>query len=72
MKKNYGFDVKIKYRNGRKETRHNITEIHYNYPSAFGDSIAFESDIHGTGGTIQIGEIKEFEAVMTQKKAKNY
>jgi len=74
--KNYGFNVKIKYKNGTEEMRNNVTEIHYNYPSAFnniiGKSVAFESDIHSTGGTIPAGIIKEFEAILATKKEKNY
>ena len=74
--KNYGFNVKIKYKDGTEETRNNITEIHYNYPSLMKDiaglQVAFESAIHFTGGTIPIVEIKEFEAVLADKKERNY
>jgi len=70
--KNYGFNVKIKYKDGKEEIRNNVTEIHYNYPSPIRGQVAFESDIHGTGGTVFIDEIEEFEAVLADKKEKNY
>lgn len=69
--KNYGFNVKIKYKDGTEEMRNNVTEIHYNYPSVF-NSVAFESDIHGTGGTVLVDTIKEFEAILATKKEKSY
>ncbi|HEB13354.1 MAG TPA: hypothetical protein ENI13_00055 [candidate division CPR3 bacterium] len=76
MKSNYGFNVWIKHKDGTEETRHNVTEIHYNYPSAIrtvvGVQVAFESDIHGTGGTIPLSRIVEFEAVLAKKKEKDY
>lgn len=70
--KNFGFNVKIKYKDGYEEMRNNITEIHYNYPSPSGNNIAFESNIHGTGGTVLIGGIQEFEAILAKKKEENY
>ena len=70
--KSHGFNVKIRYKDGKEETRNNVTEIHYNYPSPIGRQVAFESEIHGTGGTIFIDEIEEFEAVLAKKKEKNY
>jgi len=40
----------------------NLTEVHYNYPSAVGfKSVAFESDIDGTGFTIRTDWIEDFE-----------
>jgi len=72
-KENYGFNVKIKYKDGTEEVRNNVTEIHFNYPSPLKiKSIAFESDIHGTGGTIQTERIEEFEAILADKKEDNY
>ena len=68
----YGFNVRIKYKDGRKEIRNNVTEIHYNYPSLIGRQVAFESDIHGTGGSVFIDEIEEFEAILANKKEKDY
>lgn len=77
--KGEGFDVKIWFKDDSpfgeaEETRHNVTEIHYLYNSLTGerDSIAFESDIHGTGGTLKVAHIKEFEATIAKKIAPNY
>lgn len=79
MKENFGFDVTIKFRidspfGNVTEVRHNVTEIHYLYKSLTDrrDSIAFESDIHGTGGTLKSEWIEEFEAVLAIKKSDNY
>lgn len=44
-----------------------VTEIHWSYPSFFKDrgspSVAFESDIRGTGNTYECADILEFEAI---------
>ena len=49
------------YENGEKERIvKNITEVHYNYESAY-ESTALESDIDGTGFTVFNKNIKEFE-----------
>lgn len=54
------------YQNGEKERElENITEIHYCYPNSLvGECTAFESDIDGTGFTIQNKYIKEFEVFL--------
>jgi hypothetical protein len=77
--KNYGLDVEIWYKADSpwgdvSEVRHNVTEIHYNYPQGNDESlsIAFESDIHTTGGTISIQYIKEFEAKLATNIAEKY
>lgn len=77
--KNLGFDVRIKFKadspfGSVEEIRHNVTEIHYLYESFTGmnDSIAFESDIHFTGGTLKIEYIDEFEAKIATIKSENY
>ncbi len=78
---NFGFKVKIKYTENsayaRNETEsdiyRNVTEIHYCYPSSVNfKSVAFESDIHGTGCTIPLDDIKEFEATTEKAKAKKF
>ena len=75
---NKGFDVHIWFKEGTPygvdEIRHNITEIHYLYGDMLNkrDKVAFESDIHGTGGTIKIEYIKEFEAKIATKIADHY
>ncbi len=79
MKENKGFDVQIWYKKDSpfgevSEIRHNVTEIHYLYKSLIGqpDSVAFESDIHATGGTVKIEFMKEFEAKLSTVIAENY
>lgn len=73
---NLGMNVYILYKNGDREIRNNVTEIHYNFPSVVseevGDRVAFESDVHGTGGTVRVDTIQEFEAVAANKKEKEY
>lgn len=76
---NYGFNVKIWFKKDSPfgevtEIRHNVTEIHYLYDPLIGekDSVAFESDIHLTGGTLKVKYIKEFEAKLATKKEPNY
>jgi len=64
----FGFVAKLTYRDdsyyykehGEKEvTYNNITEVHYAYDGYAGhDRCAFESDIHGTGGTVEIAQIE--------------
>lgn len=72
--KNLGFDVLIKFKESSpfgavEETRYNVTEIHCFYKSVGGerDRIAFESDIHGTGGTLRMDYIEEYEAKLSTK-----
>lgn len=73
-----GMDVRIKFKKDSplgefEEMRHNVTEIHYNFPSiGVKQSVAFESDVHGTGGTIPIEYIEEFEAVAATVLHKSY
>ena len=63
-----GFKVLLKLGeryNFATEKLEGITEIHYNYDTPMGEkSIAFESDILGTGATYYIKDVKEFEAVL--------
>jgi hypothetical protein len=75
-----GFKVRIKYHidsvffaNGViNQTFRNVTEIHYNYPSAVANSVAFESDVHSTGQTHLLSDIQEFEAEMEVEKAEHF
>lgn len=46
----------------------NLTEVHYCYESPLEPSTAFESDIDGTGFTMQNKYIKEFEILETENK----
>jgi len=55
----------------------NVTEIHFNYPKIHekdkeSGRIAFESDIHGTGFTMLISEILEFETDCETEKATEF
>jgi hypothetical protein len=58
------FNVRIVFTDGHEEIEEDVTEIHYCYPSASnGQSIAFESDIRGTGRTIPVQLVREFETL---------
>lgn len=75
--KSYGLNVTIRYNNKcpfeqKSEVRHNVTEIHYNFQPSVRPSVAFESDIHQTGGTVPIEWIAEFEAVQSTKVHESY
>lgn len=85
-RKNLGFDVTFKLErdfirrhqlSDRPITYHNVTEIHYNYRQALsgdlrGRSVAFESDIHGTGIVWDECRILEFEAKLATKIHKSF
>lgn len=78
-KKNFGFNVEIWFKKESpfgevSEIRHNVTEIHYLFKDLLrkADSIAFESDIHGTGGNLKVKWIKEFEAKLADKIEESY
>lgn len=66
--KTLGILVKVRFNDdsvmlGANVTYHNVTEIHYLYPSPLGQHrVAFESDIHSTGVTWELDQIAEFEA----------
>ena len=73
----FGFKVKMKFSEaspfkGAEQTLRNVTEIHYKYPSVCGNSVAFESDVHQTGLTYQLGWIAEFEAITESEKAEKF
>jgi hypothetical protein len=70
--KTLGFDAIIVYKDGRGEIRHNLTEVHHLYSSPFEPSIAFESDIHGTGGTAKVQDIDTVVIVLATSKADEY
>ena len=76
---NFGMKINVKLNpllkfKSKKIVYRNVTEIHYKYPSLTGErkSVAFESDIHGTGCTWQLADIDEFETELETKKAKNF
>jgi len=71
---NFGMKVKLKFKEDKKFREYrNVTEIHYNYAAIHsGIRIAFESDIHKTGFTRDIRDIKEFETSLETKKLKEF
>jgi len=58
------------------QTRHNCTEFHHRYNNServFGETCsAFESDIHGTGGTMKIDIIEWIRVDSATKLNENY
>lgn len=74
----YGFNAKVLFtKEGRYEgathTYYNLTEIH----NLFGNfeprpEIAFESDIHGTGGTRYLQDIISVRITPATKKHRNF
>jgi len=71
-----GMDVRMRFRpesiyGAESQTLHNVTEIHYGYPSYVGEPVrvAFESDVHSCGFTYDAIDIAEFEAVPAQEVA---
>lgn len=50
----------------------NVTEIHYRYPFALWLSVAFESDIHGTGVTYPLEQVGGFETELETEKAETF
>lgn len=74
----FGFLVEIKFADnsiykGREDTLHNVTEVHNLYrPSAIHKSIAFESDIHGTGCTYDQDFLEEVIIKKAKKQYENF
>lgn len=74
----FGVNVKIEFHkeshyNGFRETRYNATEFHYLHYSINNDkSVAIESDIHYSGGTLDISQIKSIVITKAIKKHKNH
>lgn len=67
----FGFDITITYNGGEIEFRNNITEVHHLYKS-YSPAIAFESDIHSTGGTVRLNDIDVVVIVMASFKHDSY
>lgn len=67
---NWGMRVDVVLESCEKVTLRNITEIHYRYPSVIKESmsVAFESDIHYTGCTYYISDIKEFHTELETER----
>lgn len=74
---NYGMRVNVKYspaKDGliRMEVLRNVTEIHYNFESVIHNQIAFESDIHSNGITIESEDLIEYEAINEEGLADSF
>lgn len=55
----HGFDVHLTQVDGAERFYHNLTELHWAYPSPFPDrQVALESDIHTTGITLDVRAIR--------------
>lgn len=67
----HGVDTVIIGKDGRVETRNNCTEVHHLY-KGIEPSIAFESDIHLTGGTRKVEEIETVVIVKAAETSENY
>ena len=73
--KEFGFNVKITFKDGFVQTRNNCTEVHHSYESRFtGDKrrSAFESDIHWNGGTVAVHEMNKIVVTTATKIEKSY
>jgi hypothetical protein len=79
----YGMTIKVEFNeNGiRKgynasELHNNVTEFHYDYPSPFratqGKQAAFESDLHGTGCTRYVNDLKRIEITIATEMAEEF
>lgn len=70
----FGFDIEIKYTEEswyqtKERTFHNYTEVHHLWSLDYmgGESIAFESDIQGTGFTRRISDIESVKIELANK-----
>lgn len=75
----FGFKVDIKYTKEsryptKEDTAYNCTEVHHLFDMDYmgGPSIAFESDIHGTGFTRRIDTIESVTIVLADKMYDKY
>lgn len=75
MTKNYGMQVKLAFTPASGLSNmilHNVTEIHYCYPTTLGKKVGFESDVHSTGSTLYVLDIKEMEITPEETKAEKF
>ena len=76
----HGMNITIKYKKdisnhyaGKRDVRHNCTEFHHLFESTVNDRCsAFESDIHGTGGTKDVDLIEWIKVRRAWWKRKSY
>ena len=63
-----GFEVQLDYEDLSSEVLHNVTEVHWRYPSPIArPQVAFESNVHSTGLTKYIDLIKEVRVYIETK-----
>jgi hypothetical protein len=68
-----GLDCYITLNNGEQQIRRNCTEFHHRFDSMGSvPASAFESDIHSTGGTIDLDKVVSIEVVMASKLHEDY
>lgn len=65
----YGMNVKLTYLNNNVQNIFNITEFHHLFDA---NRCAFESDIHSTGMTHNINDLKSIEINLATKLHKGY
>ena len=69
----FGVNCFITNIDGTTDTRNNCTEVHHIYDSlSTRERIAFESDLHGTGGTRDIKEIQSVVITKADKMEDHY
>jgi hypothetical protein len=69
--RSFGMKVIVTLKNGNLETFRNVTEVHDNAPLS-GTIIAIESNIHKTGRTFSVSDVKEFEVFVDTEFAPNF
>ena len=72
FKEGFGANVIIVRKDGKVEMRTNLTEVHNLYPSALGERIAFESDLHMYGGTMEVEDISAVIITKAQQMHSEY
>ena len=68
-----GMKVKVRFYQQETVNYRNITEVHYRYPTTLGIArVALESDIHGTGATLDLCDVAEFEVYLETELAEAF
>ena len=68
----FGMDVIIHLKDGMISIRHNCTEFHHRYERMGEPCSAMESDIHGTGGTVELSRVKMITVLDSTKKHEHH
>ena len=61
FKDSFGYNALIIFKDDSVEIRTNLSEIHWRYNMHYDQNrhkVAFESDTHSTGGTVEISKIR--------------